>query len=379
MTFRLNYDFRLVAIVSILLGVGLPMVFSASHLLAYRVYDDATYFLQKQLVWVGVGFATMFVFSQIPYTFWRHVSIVLMVGTIAVLGALLALASVNNGARRWLSEGSFQPSEVAKLVTIIYVGHWLTSRKSQLSHVTYGLIPFYFIVGGVAGLVISQPDLSTAIVVVAAALAMFFVAGAPLLQLFVSTIAVSGVAVGFLVFLVPWRLQRLLIFVDPLRDKSGEGYQIYQMLLAMGSGGWTGNGFSSLTGTIGYLPASHTDAIFAVVGNDFGLIGCSFVILMFVLLARRGLLIAERAPDAFGNMLATGITVWLASQALLNIASTTSSIPFTGIPLPFISFGGSALVSAMAGIGVLLNIGRYRPARAAKETGRSLTRRQSAA
>jgi cell division protein FtsW len=355
------------------------MVFSASHLLAYRVYDDATYFLQKQLVWVGVGFATMFVFSQIPYTFWRRVSIVLMVGTIAVLSALLALASVNNGARRWLSEGSFQPSEVAKLVTIIYVGHWLNSRKSQLSHVTYGLIPFYIIVGGVAGLVISQPDLSTAIVVVVAALAMFFVAGAPLLQLFVSTIGVSGVAVGFLVFLVPWRLQRLLIFIDPLRDKSGEGYQIYQMLLALGSGGWTGNGFSSLTGTIGYLPASHTDAIFAVVGNDFGLIGCSFVILMFVLLARRGLLIAERAPDAFGNMLATGITVWLASQALLNIASTTSSIPFTGIPLPFISFGGSALVSAMAGIGVLLNIGRYRPARAAKETGRALTRRQSTA
>jgi cell division protein FtsW len=379
MTFRLNYDFRLVAIVSILLGIGLPMVFSASHLLAYRVYDDATYFLQKQLVWVGVGFATMFVFSQIPYTFWRRVSIVLMVGTIAVLAALLALASVNNGARRWLSEGSFQPSEVAKLVTIIYVGHWLNSRKSQLSHVTYGLIPFYFIVGGVAGLVISQPDLSTAIVVVAAALAMFFVAGAPLLQLFVSTIGVSAVAVGFLVFLVPWRLQRLLIFIDPLRDKSGEGYQIYQMLLAMGSGGWTGNGFSSLTGTIGYLPASHTDAIFAVVGNDFGLIGCSFVILMFVLLARRGLLIAERAPDAFGNMLATGITVWLASQALLNIASTTSSIPFTGIPLPFISFGGSALVSAMAGIGVLLNIGRYRPARAANATGRALTRRQSTA
>jgi cell division protein FtsW len=381
MTFRLNYDFKLMAIVAVLLGVGLPMVFSASHLLAYRSYNEATYFLQRQAAWVAVGFVTMIVFSQIPYTFWRRVSIPMMVGTIAILAALLAMAVANNGARRWLSDGSFQPSEVAKLVTVIYVGHWLASRQGRLSRVSYGLIPFYVIVGGVAGLVVGQPDLSTAIVVVVTALAMFFVGGAPLLQLSVSSVALTSVAVSFLVFLVPWRLQRLLIFVDPLRDNSGDGYQIYQMLLAMGSGGWTGNGFSSLTGTIGYLPASHTDAIFAVIGNDFGLIGCSFVILMFVLLARRGMLIAERAADPFGHMLATGITVWLVSQALLNVASTTSSIPFTGIPLPFISFGGSALVSAMAGIGVLLNIARYRPSvrAGAREPGRTFARRQTAA
>jgi len=186
---------------------------------------------------------------------------------------------------------------------------------------------------------------------------------------------------SWLVLYVPWRVTRLLIFMDPLKDKTGEGYQIYQMLLAMGSGGWTGNGFSSLTGTIGYLPASHTDAIFAVIGNDFGIVGCTVVVLLFVLLVRQGLKIAEHAPDAFGNLLATGITVWLISQALLNVASTTASIPFTGIPLPFISFGGSALVTSMAGIGVLLNIARYRSTRAssAREPGQALARRQPSA
>ena len=381
MSARWNLDFKLIGIVAILIGIGLPMVLSASHLLSYRDYGQPTYYLQRQSLWVVIGFGVMFVFSQIPYTFWRRVSILLMAATVATLAAVLAFAAVNNGARRWLSDGSFQPSELAKLFTIIYVGHWLASRKDKLQRVSYGLIPFYVIVGGVAGLVIIQPDLSTAIVLVLTALAMFFVAGAPVGQLLLSSMALSSVAGGMLVMYVPWRVTRLLIFMDPLKDKTGEGYQIYQMLLAMGSGGWTGNGFSSLTGTIGYLPASHTDAIFAVIGNDFGIVGCTVVVLLFVLLVRQGLKIAEHAPDAFGNLLATGITVWLISQALLNVASTTASIPFTGIPLPFISFGGSALVTSMAGIGVLLNISRYRSAMtsSAREPGRALARRQPTA
>lgn len=381
MSARWNLDYKLIGIVALLIAIGLPMVMSASHLLSYRDYGHPTYYLQRQGLWVGIGFVVMLVFSQIPYTFWRRVSVLLMAATVATLVAVLAFAAVNNGARRWLSEGSFQPSEVAKLVTIIYVGHWLASRKDKLNRVSYGLIPFYVIVGGVAGLVIIQPDLSTAIVLVLTSLAMFFVAGAPIGQLALSSMALSSVAGSMLVMYVPWRVTRLLIFMDPLKDKTGEGYQIYQMLLAMGSGGWTGNGFSSLTGNIGYLPASHTDAIFAVIGNDFGIVGCTVVVLLFVLLVRQGLKIAEHAPDAFGNLLATGITVWLISQALLNVASTTASIPFTGIPLPFISFGGSALVTSMAGIGVLLNISRYgvNRASAAREPGRALARRQPAA
>jgi cell division protein FtsW len=375
---RWNLDFKLFAIVAVLTAIGLPMVLSASHLLSYRDYGQSTYFLQRQGMWVPIGFAVMFIFSRIPYMFWRRVSILLMAATVLTLIGVLAFAAVNNGARRWLSDGSVQPSEVAKLITIIYVGHWLASRKDKLARVSYGLIPFYVIVGGVAGLVIIQPDLSTAIVLVLTALAMFFVAGAPVGQLLLSSVSLSSVAGSMLVMYVPWRVTRLLIFMDPLKDKTGEGYQIYQMLLAMGSGGWTGNGFSSLTGTIGYLPASHTDAIFAVIGNDFGIVGCTVVVLLFVLLVRRGLLIAEHAPEAFGNLLATGITVWLISQALLNVASTTASIPFTGIPLPFISFGGSALVTAMAGIGVLLNISTYRPSGAPeseRENSRALVRR----
>jgi len=154
MSARWNLDFKLVGIVAILIGIGLPMVLSASHLLSYRDYGQPTYYLQRQGLWVVIGFVVMFVFSQIPYTFWRRVSILLMAATVATLAAVLAFAAVNNGARRWLSEGSFQPSEVAKLVTIIYVGHWLASRQDKLGRVSYGLIPFYVIVGGVAGVVI---------------------------------------------------------------------------------------------------------------------------------------------------------------------------------------------------------------------------------
>ncbi|TMC57670.1 MAG: cell division protein FtsW [Chloroflexi bacterium] len=355
---RNNLDFRLSLIVAGLLGVGLPMVFSASHLLAFRDFGDATYFLQRQSLWVLLGVLVMLFLSRVPYRFWQRVSVVLMLLTIAVLLGMLLLSVTHFGARRWLSEGSFQPSEVAKLVTIIYVAHWLASRRAQLQQFTYGLIPFYVIVGGVAALVVTQPDLGTTIVIVAASMAMFFVAGAPLLQLMVSSLALCGAAAGALLLGSPWRMTRILVFMDPLKDKTGDGYQIYQMLLAMGSGGLFGNGFSSLTGTIGYLPASHTDAIFAVLGNDFGIVGCALLLVLFGLLARQGLLIAQHAHDLFGRLLATGITVWLIGQALLNIASTTASIPFTGIPLPFISFGGSALVSALAGVGVLLSIAR---------------------
>lgn len=372
---RTRADFRLVAIVAALLGIGLPMVFSASHLLAYRDFGSALYFLQRQTVWAVLGIAIMILFRRVPYTLWRRLSIVLMTATMLALVAILIIGTVSNGARRWLSEGSFQPSEIAKLVTIIYVAHWVASRKDKLRNISYGLIPFYVIVGGVAGLVILQPDLSTAIVIVVSAIAMYFVAGAPIGQLLLSSLVISGVAGSALVLLVPWRLSRLLIFMDPLKDKTGDGYQIYQMLVAMSSGGLTGNGFSSLTGTIGYLPASHTDAIFAVIGNDFGLVGCALVILLFLLLAREGLRIAEHAPDPFGNLLATGITIWLIAQAILNIASTTATIPFTGIPLPFISFGGSALIAAMAGVGVLLNIAQHRSVKADSANPHSRARR----
>jgi cell division protein FtsW len=345
-------------IVAALLALGVPLVFSASHLLAFRDFGDATYFLQRQSLWALLGVLIMLFFSRVPYRFWQRVSVILMLLTIGVLLGMLLLSVAKFGAHRWLSEGSFQPSEVAKLVTIIYVAHWLASRRDHLHEFTYGLIPFYVIVGGVAALVVTQPDLGTTIVIVAASMAMFFVAGAPLGQLILSSLALCGAAAGALLLGSPWRMTRILVFMDPLKDRTGDGYQIFQMLLAMSSGGLFGNGFSSLTGTIGYLPASHTDAIFAVLGNDFGIAGCALLLVLFGLLARQGLLIAQHARDLFGHLLATGITVWLIGQALLNIASTTASIPFTGIPLPFISFGGSALVSAMAGVGVLLSIAR---------------------
>jgi cell division protein FtsW len=360
MRLRLNLDYRLIIYVFILLGIGLPMVFSASHLLAYRDYNDALYFFQRQAMWAVIGLVAMFVVSQIPYRVYQYFSVPLAFGMLAVLALVDIFGSLTNGARRWALEGSVQPSELAKLVVIIYVGHWLTSRRNRLSNILDGYLPFLLIVGVSAGLIALQPDLSTAIVLVVTAMAMFFAAGAPILQIIGTLFAVVGIGATML-YTVRWRMARLLIFIDPLKDKTGDGFQIYQMLLAMSSGGLTGHGFASLTGTVGYLPASHTDAIFAVVGNDFGFIGCTLVIILYALLAWRGMAIAQNAADQFGRILAVGISVWLASQALLNIASATASVPFTGIPLPFISLGGSALVSEMIGIGILLNIALSAP------------------
>jgi cell division protein FtsW len=354
---RGGFDYLLLVVVAALLIIGVMMVYSATFDLAYKEYGQPTYFFIRQVLWVAIGVAVLLVMVRIEYHNWRRFSILIMTGTLILLGAVLFVGSERFGAQRSLFKGSIQPSELCKLALIIYIAHWLSSKGEQIRQVTYGLIPFAILIGLVAALIILQPDFSTAVLIVAIAVAMFFLAGADLFQLVVCFI-VGSATFAFLITRAPYRLSRVIAFLDPLGDNYGGGYQIKQTLIALGSGGISGLGLGASRQKFGYLYASHTDGIFAILGEELGLIGCLVVIGLFTALAYRGFQIALEAPDSFGTLLASGITCWLIFQALINIAVVTATIPFTGIPLPFISFGGSSLAVSMAGIGLLLSVSR---------------------
>ena len=352
-------DMVLIMTVVALLAIGLIMVYSTTYALGYKLYGNPNFFLIRQGMWVVIGTLGLLVMMRISYTHWQRVSVLIMASMLLLLAGLLIFGSEQFGGRRWFFGGSVQPSELAKLAVIIYIADWLSSKGEQIRDVTYGLIPFAILIGVVTGLILLQPDMSTSILIAVTAFAMFFVAGAEVKQLAISCM-VGGLALVILILQAPYRLERVAVFLDPMgSDPSEGGYQIIQTLRALARGGVAGQGLGNSQQKLGALPAAHTDAIFAVLGEELGLLGGLVVIGLFAILAYRGFRIAQHAPDTFGMMLATGITAWLAFQALINIAVVTATIPFTGIPLPFISFGGSSLVTSMAGIGMLSNISRY--------------------
>lgn len=352
-------DMTLILSVATLLAVGLIMVYSTTYALGFRLYHNPNYFLFRQGLWVVIGTAALLVMTRIEYTGWQQVSVLVMAGALFILAILLVFGGERFGGRRWFFGGSVQPSELAKLAVVIYIADWLSSKGEQIRDVTYGLIPFAILIGVVTGLILLQPDFSTSMLIAATAFAMFFVAGAEVKQLAISFL-VGGLALALLILQAPYRLERIAVFLDPMNSDPGEdGYQVIQTLRALVRGGVAGQGLGNSQQKLGALPAAHTDAIFAVLGEELGLFGGLIVIGLFAILAYRGFRIAHNAPDTFGMMLATGVTTWLAYQALINIAVVTSTIPFTGIPLPFISFGGSSLVTSMAGVGLLLNISKH--------------------
>jgi len=291
------------------------------------------------------------------YRTWRKYSVLLMAGTLVMLLAILFVGGTRFGGQRWVTGGgSIQPSELAKLAVVIYIADWLSSKREDVRDVQLGLFPFAILMGTICGLVILQPNFSTAMILGAVATAMFFTAGADLKQMVVSGL-VAGFVLALLMLQAPYRLERVRTFLDPTADPSGSGYQVLQTLNAIVRGGVAGVGLGQGQ-TKHVLPAAHTDAIFAVVGEELGLIGCLVIIALFAVLAWRGFKIAASAPDRFASLLATGITCWLVLQALINIAVVTAFMPFTGVPLPFVSSGGSSLVMCLAAAGLVLNISR---------------------
>ncbi len=351
-------DYLLIIAVAALLIVGLMMIYSATFALGYQLHGQPTYYFIRQLLWLGIGLLAMIIFARIEYHTWRRFSIPIMAGTIFLLGLVLVIGETRFGGQRWLFHGSIQPSELSKIAIIIYIADWLSSKGEQIRKVNYGLAPFAILLGFITGLIVLQQDLSTAVLIAATALAMFFIAGGSVWQIGAS-LGLAGVTFYFFITRSSYRVSRILTFLDPLNsDPTREGYQIHQILIALGSGGITGLGLGASRQKFGYIPASHTDGIFAILGEELGLIGCVAVIGLLAFLAYRGFRIALEATDSFGTILASGITCSLIFQAIVNVGVITASLPFTGIPLPFISFGGSSLVMSMAGIGLLLAVSR---------------------
>ena len=352
---KIGYDYLLIVIVSALVVIGLMMVYSTTFSLDP---DRPAYFFERQLAWTGIGAVLMIALARLPYRHWRRLSVPIMFCTLTLLTIVLLFGAERFGAQRTLWRGSYQPSELAKLAIIIYIADWLSSKGAKIRNITYGLIPFAILLGVVTGLIVLQPDFGTAILIVATASVMFFLAGADLLQLVIGSVF-GGASLIFLITKSPHAAERLESFLASMTDPVSVGsYQVRQALIALGFGGLFGRGLGNSQQKLSFLPISHTDSIFAILGEELGLIGCLLVIGLFAALAYRGFRIALQAPDSFGTILAAGITSWLIIEALINIGVVTATLPFTGIPLPFISFGGSALVSALMGVGVLLSVSR---------------------
>lgn len=351
------FDYWLLVAVAGLIVVGMLVVYSTTFDLGMLAKDDSTYYIRRQLIALGLGLFGVLVIMQFDYHALRYVSLPLLGITLLGLIVLLVVGESIFGATRGFNEGSFQPSEVAKLATILYIAHWLSSKGDKIKMVNYGLVPFSFIVAVICALIVRQPALSTAILIALISLTMFFVAGADWKQ-FALVIIVGGSIFGLLMVTLPHAAQRVDDYREAFTNPELAGWQVQQALIALARGGLFGVGLGESTQKFGALPAAHTDGAFAILGEETGFAGALLVIGLLTLFTVRGLRVAVRARDSFGFLLAVGITTWVAVQALINMAVITAVIPFTGMPLPFLSYGGSSLLITLVGIGILLNISR---------------------
>ncbi|MDP3954860.1 MAG: putative lipid II flippase FtsW [bacterium] len=333
---------------------GILMVYNASVVTAFRDFGDKYYYARQQIISVFIGFVSLVFLSRFDYKRLQNLSPIFLIGTILLL-VVVFLPGVGVsalGARRWLNFGlfSFQPAEMAKLSLILYFSS-IFSKKTKL-------LSFLLVLGLVILLVMFEPDLGTAIILVAASFAIYFASGAKLIPIF--GLSIVGLLGGLALILTSaYRKARLLTFFDIGQDPLGASYHIRQILIALGSGGIFGVGLGASRQKYEYLPESMTDSIFAVIGEEMGFIGAALVITAFLFIVWRGFKIARDAPDIFSQLVAVGITSWIGVQALVNFASSVALAPLTGIPLPFISYGGSSLIITLAGVGILLNISRY--------------------
>ena len=347
-------------IVLALLGFGLIMVFSASTVVSAELYGSQTWIFTRQLLFVILGLVTLMVSMKIDYHFYERRTVIYFLLTLSlVLLVFLLVVPGSSGVQRWIRFGpaNFQPSELAKLAVILFSSFYLATRKEELHSFKRGLLPYLAVVGLVVFLVLIEPDLGTAASIALTASFLLFLGGVRYRYLLGLILAVIP-ALYFLVILVPYRLNRILAFLDPESDPYGIGYQIRQSLIAVGSGGWNGLGYAQGKQKLFFLPEPHTDFIYAVVGEEFGFLGCLTVLVLFGLLFWRGTRIAVRAESAFGTYLGLGIACMIVFQAFVNMSMVINLLPTKGLPLPFVSMGGSSMIMTMAAVGILLNISR---------------------
>ncbi len=343
-----------------LLVIGVLMVFSASSVSAYNQYNNAYYFFQRQIIWAVLGIIIMLTVSGIDYYRFKNLAFSGYILGLLCLVAVLAAGKTINGAKSWILLGpmSFQPSELAKPLVVLELARILSQKQKKIRSLREGLGPPLVSLGVVCGLIMLQPDLGTTMVLLLTGFTMLFVARTRFLHL--SLLAGAGAVVAaFLMTMKSYRLERLQTFIDPWRDPLGSGYQIVQSLYAIGSGGLFGLGLGQSKQKYLWLPEEHNDFIFAVIGEELGFIGAAGVLLLYALLAGRGLQVARKAPDTFGRLLAAGLTSMILVEAIINLAVVTGSMPVTGVTLPFISYGGSSLLFKLLGMGILLNVSRH--------------------
>jgi cell division protein FtsW len=359
---RHHVSWPLMTAVLALVAIGVVMVYSASTVRSYLAGGDPGAQGIQQAIWAVLGLAAMYVASRIDFRLLRYLAIPAYIGSLALLILVLVpgIGSEAFGSRRWLvipGVGSFQPAELAKLAICIYLAHWLDRRGKMARSFWNGLVPFTLLVAPGFLLIALEPDLGTSGVYAITALSVFFMAGANLLYLSGIGTAVAAAAVA-MISSTPYQLQRVQTFLDPFRDPMASGYNTIQGLYALALGGLAGQGLGASKQKFLYLPAPSTDFIFAIIGEELGLVGTLTVVALFLLVAYHGYRIAIHAPDTFSGLLAAGITTWLVVQAGINMMVVTALLPVTGIPLPFISYGGSALTINLVAVGILLSISR---------------------
>lgn len=376
-------DYGLLTTVLVLLIVGLIFVYSSSYVLADVEFGDPNHFIKRQALFAVLGLIGLVITMQFDYRHLRRLSPLLMLGALVALAAVLVpgVGVESNGALRWIQVGPLpplQPSEFAKLAVLIYMAAWLASRGDQLRDFSLGVLPFVGMVGLVAALVMLEPDLGTTVMISVITGTLFFIAGARLVH--VIALAGSGIFAATLLILTGgYRMDRILSFTSAEEDPTGVGFQTLQLLVAFGSGGVWGLGLGVSRQKFFYVPGSHTDGVLAIIGEEIGFVGILVVLTLFLVLFWRAWLIMRRAPDLFGSLIAAGVLAWFAFQLLLNVGGVTRLIPLTGIPLPFLSAGGSSLLVSLVAVGLLLSVSRYAAFTPEPERPRGVQRRATVA
>ena len=352
-------DVPFLALVLILLNFGCVMLYSASAILADQNFGDPFFYLKRQLVWSALGIVGLTVAARINYNRIREWVWPLLLITLISLIAVLFSAPVA-GAKRWIRLGSIgiQPAEFAKLTVLLFLADYLDRKRSKVASIVQGLIVPGVIVGMVLLLIGLEPDIGTPILIFSVGTMLLFIGGTKIKHL-ATTMCCAAPVFLFEILRVPYRRDRLFNFLNPFQDAQGTGYQLVQSFLAVGSGGWLGKGLGASKLKLMYLPAPHTDFIFPVLCEELGLIGAMALLALFAAFLLRGMRIAKYAPNLFGTILASGLTMMIVLQAFFNIGMSLGLLPTKGVPLPFFSYGGSSMLTTLIACGFLLNISRY--------------------
>jgi len=366
---QLGIDVPLLLVIATLMIFGVLMVYSASWDYSFLIFGSPTYIFSRQVIWMITGAGVAAFLAFLDYHWWRRLAVPAMALTVLALVAVLFISDVRHGAVRTLMGGSVQPSELAKVVTVIYLAVWLYSRREQLSDISFGLFPLAGILGILGGLIFIQPDLSAVITILFLGGTLFFLAGGDLRQ--IGALLLVAILVGWLVVVVnSTGGERVASYLAGLKDPTNASYHVQRSLEAFVNGSWLGVGIGNASTKLTGLPVPPTDSIFAVVGEETGVFGASALVVLYVTMLWRGLGIARRAPDQLGTLMAAGLSLWLAMEALVNMAVMLNLLPFAGNALPFISAGGSNLFVSFVAIGILMNISRL-SVKVKEEEGRS--------